>query len=152
MHDLLDAVLPWSHPQLFTYLRKLQLCYGALACWNATWLVYVPPTQRTVMYISAAILADDTNPTLLRALVWLQLQALRFALRPLAEGAAAAGGGDGGSGGGGGAGQTGGGDQSRPSGFGDGGHGSGSGGARAGGSSSNPTSYPPRWGRRFRGC
>lgn len=96
----------YARPQLFTYLSALGLCHGALTCWNATWLVCVPPEDRKVMYVSAPILATAADPTVLRALSWQQLQALHFAVsdkypaRP-AGGSAAADGGNGGSGGGG---------------------------------------------------
>ncbi|KAG2428408.1 hypothetical protein HXX76_011528 [Chlamydomonas incerta] len=67
--------------QLYTYLLDFGLCHGALTCYGATWLVYVPRWDRELMYVSHPILATASGPaSLLRALSWLQQQALRFAM------------------------------------------------------------------------
>ncbi|KAG2426010.1 hypothetical protein HXX76_013381 [Chlamydomonas incerta] len=67
--------------QLYTYLVDFGLCHGALTCYGATWLVYVPRWGRERMYVSHPILATASGPaSLLRALSWLQQQALRFAM------------------------------------------------------------------------
>eukprot|EP00198_Chlamydomonas_reinhardtii_P009835 XP_001699172.1 predicted protein [Chlamydomonas reinhardtii] len=67
--------------QLYTSLIGFGLCHGALTCYGATCLVYVPLWNRERMYVSEPILATASGPTtLLRALSWLQQQALRFAM------------------------------------------------------------------------
>ncbi|PNW81964.1 hypothetical protein CHLRE_06g268228v5 [Chlamydomonas reinhardtii] len=66
---------------VFTKLLALGLCHGVLTCWGAAWLVHVPAWNRRRMYVSRPFLATDAGSvTLLRALSWLQQQALQFAL------------------------------------------------------------------------
>ena len=66
---------------MFTKLLALGLCHGVLTCWGAAWLVHVPAWNRRRMYVSRPFLATDAGSvTLLRALSWLQQQALQFAL------------------------------------------------------------------------
>ncbi len=77
--------------QLYTHLLLHRACHGFITCWNATWLVHVPPhaARRDCMYISEPVLASDAGgsgadsgrlrATLLQALAWQQHQALLFA-------------------------------------------------------------------------
>ncbi|KXZ51972.1 hypothetical protein GPECTOR_11g94 [Gonium pectorale] len=94
--------------QIYTYLLTWRICHGFISCWNATWLVYVSPDDRTVVHLSEPFLAtagsgSERRATMVGALSWQQLQALLFACgdqsAALLPGTAAAGGGEGASGG-----------------------------------------------------
>ncbi|KAG2445030.1 hypothetical protein HYH02_008898 [Chlamydomonas schloesseri] len=113
--------------QVYTYMIAGGICYGFISCWFATWLVYCPPNNRRVLYLSDSFLAStaastpppggaarSTAPTAYGALSYMQLRALCSAstlsqLQPLGEdptglGPASLTGSDGGGGGGGGGG------------------------------------------------
>ncbi len=75
-----DTTTGAVRPQLYTYVLGSGVCHGALTCYGATWLVHVPRWDRGRMYVSRPFLASDTGPTMLRALSWLQQQALHFAM------------------------------------------------------------------------
>ncbi|KAG2452471.1 hypothetical protein HYH02_002711 [Chlamydomonas schloesseri] len=93
--SLVDAFNNPGHPlhqrakhiigQVYMYLVTLGLRHGAITCWNVTWLVCLDHWDRRVMRVSQAFLASDTAPTVLRALSWLQLEALRFVTSALQQ-------------------------------------------------------------------
>jgi hypothetical protein len=86
-----DLVVAWQdtqHPlhvtaravlsEVFRYMQLWRMCYGFISCWFATWLVCCPAdsTHRGNQYVSPAYKPDDTRPSVLAALAWLQHQAL----------------------------------------------------------------------------
>jgi hypothetical protein len=77
-HHPLHAAARAVVSRVFRNMQLWRMRYGFISCWFATWLVCCPADgkHRGSLYVSPAYKADDTRPSVLAALAWLQLQAL----------------------------------------------------------------------------
>eukprot|EP00195_Chlamydomonas_chlamydogama_P003793 CAMPEP_0202920538 /NCGR_PEP_ID=MMETSP1392-20130828/76909_1 /ASSEMBLY_ACC=CAM_ASM_000868 /TAXON_ID=225041 /ORGANISM="Chlamydomonas chlamydogama, Strain SAG 11-48b" /LENGTH=679 /DNA_ID=CAMNT_0049614039 /DNA_START=98 /DNA_END=2137 /DNA_ORIENTATION=+ len=63
--------------QLHTYMVSMQLEFGFLSCYYATWLAWRPLNQPNCILFSAPFLLEDTDPSALAAVAWLEVEAMR---------------------------------------------------------------------------